>query len=196
MRSQVRFFMHGEDEQHFVQAIVEEPHTLLVNGPQWDTADVPLLDPVNLPPSAWYVLIWNKAEVPRLRAKRRGECWEVSNEHMTIQFLRCQLWDNSILCEGRISIATVGRAQALERRYKRLRKVIQHTFRNRVICWTTQKYPGSDKNLSEPDPQCWVGSGALEWLRHGRRHKFKLDRYSFLEGILCDKFAAKRPGSR
>jgi hypothetical protein len=193
MRSQVRFFMLAEDEKRFVQAILEEPHTVLVNGPQWDTADVPLLGAASLPSSAWYLLIWNRAEVPRLRVMRRDDCWEVSNEHTTIQFLRCQLWNKRILCAGRISVAPVGRALRLERRYKRLRKVIQNTCRNGVICWVDPRHPTSDKNPSEPDRQVWVGSRALEWLRQGRGHKFKLDRYSFVEAILCAESVARPP---
>ena len=106
MRSQVRFFMDSVDERPFVDAVVEEPHTFLINGPHWQSFTVPVVEPEDLATAESYLMIWNKAEIPRLRAKKVNGYWEAYNDNTTIQFLRSQLWDKAILTEGRISIAT------------------------------------------------------------------------------------------
>jgi hypothetical protein len=126
MRSQVRFLMDPEDERAFIQAVLAEPETVLGDGPPWHTPDPPLLDPAHLPATS-YLLIWNRREVPVLKAKKSGDVWEPVNEgNLTIQFLRSPLWDDNILCEGRIAVTTTSvRGAAVERRYRKLRKWIQ-----------------------------------------------------------------------
>jgi hypothetical protein len=185
MRSQVRFFMDAQDERAFIQAVVAEPDTVLVDGPPWKTAAIPLLDPARLPDSS-YLLIWNRAEASRLKAKASGDYWEPRyEEELTIQFLRSWLWDNCILCEGRIAVATttVG-AAAVERRYKRLRKMLQRMYQNEILCWWHPSGPTTEKNPSAPDASVWVGPGALAWLRSNPRHKFKQTRFNLSEAIL------------
>lgn len=183
MRSQVRFFLDAADEQEFASAVVEEPDTFLVNGPHWPSAAVPLVGPGQLSGADSYLMIWNKAEVPRLRAKRAGDYWEACNDRTTIQFLRSQLWDGTILTEGRIAIATED--ERIARRYRRLRKVLRQTCRNKVVCWTHPGAPTSAKNPGKPDRNVWVGPGALRWLQEGGRHKFKQERYGLVEAVVC-----------
>jgi hypothetical protein len=100
MRSQVRFFMDAGDERRFVDAILEEPNTFLVNGPHWETSTVPLVQPDRLADAGSYLMIWNGSEVPRLGAQRIGDCFEASNEKTTIQFLRSSLWERCNLDGG------------------------------------------------------------------------------------------------
>jgi hypothetical protein len=185
MRSQVRFFMDVQDERAFIHAVAAEADTVLVDGPPWKTAAIPLLDPGHLPDSS-YLLIWNRAEAPRLKAKASGASWEPRREEeLTIQFLRSWLWDNCILCEGRIAVATTTvQAAAVERRYKWLRKLIQSTYQNEILCWWHSSGPRTEKNPSAPDTSTWVGPGALAWLRSNPRHKFKQSRFSLSEAIL------------
>lgn len=45
MRSQVRFVMDPADEAEFIRAIVDEPGTVLVDGPTWATSNQPLPGP-------------------------------------------------------------------------------------------------------------------------------------------------------
>jgi hypothetical protein len=183
MRSQVRFFMNAADERRFADWIVEEPDTVLVNGPLWESAAVPVIEPLQLASAESYLMIWNKAEVPRLRAKRMADYWEAYNDSATIQFLRSRLWDGSILTEGRIAISSEN--EGIQRRYKRLRRIIQQTCRNEVVCWLHPGVPESAKNPSEPDRSVWVGAGALRWLRECKDHKFKKDRTALVEAIVC-----------
>jgi hypothetical protein len=187
MRSQVRFFMDADDERRFVDAIVEDPHTFLVNGPHWQSSAVPVVEPQNLASAESYLMIWNKAEIPRLRARKADGYWEAYNDRATIQFLRCELWDESILTEGRIAIATDD--AAIERRYKRLRRQIHQTFRNEIVCWFHPGAPRTAKNPSEPDHSVWVGPGALAWLRGKDRRKFKQERTAPTEAIVCADYA-------
>src|SRR5262249_54435101 len=156
-------FMDAGDEHRFVDAIVEEPHTFLVNGPHWQSSAVPVVEPEDLAGAGSYLMIWNKAEIPRLRAKKVDGYWEGYNDSTTIQFLRSQLWDESVLTEGRMAIATDD--VHIERRYKRLRRVIQQTFRNRILCWFHSGAARTAKNPSEPDRSVWVGPGAVAWLQ-------------------------------
>jgi len=183
MRSQVRFFMDAADERRFVDTVLEEPQTFLINGPHWKTPSVPVVVPENLSDAETYLMIWNKAVIPRLRAKRNNDYWEACNESTTIQFLRCRLRDEVVLTEGRIAVASD--REGVERLYSRLRKIIQQTFKNQVICWFAPDAPRTAKNPSKPDPSCWVGPGALEWLRKSTRHRFKQDGVANVEGIEC-----------
>jgi hypothetical protein len=183
-RSQVRFIMDAEDERPFIRAIVAEPETVLVGGPPWQTSDAPPLDSTRLP-NNYYLLIWNRREVPVLKAKKSDGVWEVANEgNLTIQFLRSQFWDETILCEGRIAVATTSaRSVAVERRYRKLRKWLQGAFRNNVVRWWHPLGPKTAKNPSEPDRTLWVGPSALQWLRSNSTHKFKQDRFGITEAI-------------
>ncbi|MEX2118328.1 MAG: hypothetical protein WD847_01855 [Pirellulales bacterium] len=56
MRSQVRFFMDAADERAFIEAVVQEPSTVLVDGPDRDGRQAPLVAPFCLPVDAWYQL--------------------------------------------------------------------------------------------------------------------------------------------
>jgi hypothetical protein len=181
MRSQVRFFMDAADERRFVDAIIDEPNTHLVNGPHWKSSAVPLVEPDHLADAESYLMVWNKSEVPRLSAKRLGDFFEAYNDKTTIQFLRSLLWDDEILTEGRIAVAS--HDKAIEQRYKRLRKIIQRTFENGILCWFHPGFPKSAKNPSKADRSVWVGAGALAWLRASRSHKFKQERYAPVEAI-------------
>jgi hypothetical protein len=183
MRSQVRFFMDAGDERRFADAIIEEPNTFLVNGPHWESATVPLVQPDRLTDADSYLMIWNRSEIPRLRAKRTGDSFEAFNDETTIQFLRSSMWDDSILTEGRIAIATDD--EEIARRYKRLRKLVQLTFANGILCWFHPGAPRTAKNPSKPDRSVWVGSGALAWLRMSQAHKFKQERAARVEAVLC-----------
>jgi hypothetical protein len=183
MRSQVRFFMDAADERRFVDAIIEEPNTYLVNGPHWESSAVPLVQPDRLADADSYLMVWNKSEVPRLSARRLGDFFDAYNDKTTIQFLRSSLWDDEILTEGRIAVATDDKA--IEQRYKRLRKIIQRTFENGILCWFHPGIPKSAKNPSKSDRSVWVGAGALAWLRTSRAHKFKQERNAHVEAILC-----------
>jgi hypothetical protein len=176
--------MSSADERSFVGAIVKEAHTVLVNGPQWPSPAAPLVDPPQLAGAETYLLIWNKSEVPRLSAKRSGAYWEAYNEKTTIQFLRCQLWDESVLTEGRIAISTEDKH--IQRRYQRLRQVIRQTCRNGLVCWLQPAAPRTAKNPSAPDRQVWVGPDALNWLRCSARHAFKQDRHGLTQAIICE----------
>jgi len=184
MRSQVRFIMDAEDERAFIRAVVAEPETVLVSGPPWQSSDVPLLDPTRLPDN-YYLLIWHRREVPVLKAKKSNGVWELTNEgNLTIQFLRSRFWDKTILCDGRIAIATTSaRGVAVERRYRKLRKWFQGTFRNNVVRWWHPPGPKTAKNPGAPDRTLWVGPSALQWLRSNSAHKFKQDRFGITEAI-------------
>lgn len=184
MRSQVRFFMDAADEQRFVDAIVAESDTFLINGPHWNSSRVPLVDPRRLAGAESYLMIWNKKEVPRLRAKNMGDYWEAYNDSTTIQYLRSVLWDQAILTEGRIAIATDD--PQIEGRYKRLRKVIKQICKNGVVCWYSPNSPKTEKNPSKPDRSVWIGPGALRWLQSSERHKFKLEPRDIVEAVVCN----------
>jgi len=175
--------MDAADERRFADVIVEETHTFLVNGPHWHSSRVPVVEPRDLADAESYLIIWNKAEVPRLRAKKRDDYWEAYNDSTTIQFLRSQLWHESILTAGRIAIATDN--VKIERRYKRLRKVIQQSFRNEIVCWIHSAAARTAKNPIKPDRSVWVGPGALAWLHEKAGRKFKLERPAPTEAIVC-----------
>jgi hypothetical protein len=179
--------MDADEERRFVDGIVEEPHTFLVNGPHWQSSAAPVVEPQNLASAESYLMIWNKGEIPRLRAKKSDGYWEAYNDSTTIQFLRCELWDESILTEGRIAIATAN--VQIVRRYKRLRRVIHKTFRNEIVCWFHAGAPRPAKNPSEPDRSVWVGPGALAWLRGKVGRKFKQERTAPTEALVCAKHA-------
>jgi hypothetical protein len=175
--------MEADDERRFVDAIVEEPHTILVNGPHWQSSTVPVVEPQDLASAGSYLMIWNKAEIPRLRAKKVDGYWEAYNDSTTIQFLRSDIWDESILTEGRIAIATYD--VHIERRYKRLRRVIHQIFRNEIVCWIHPGAARTAKNPSAPDRCVWVGPSAVAWLVGKVGRKFKQERSARTEAILC-----------
>jgi hypothetical protein len=179
--------MDADDERCFVDAIVEEAHTFLINGPHWQSSAVPVVKPQDLESADSYLMIWNKAEIPRLRAKKADGYWEAYNDSTTIQFLRSRLWDESILTEGRIAIATDD--AAIERRYKRLRRLVHQTFRNEIVCWLHAGAPRTAKNPSEPDRRVWVGPGALAWLRGKVGRKLKQERTAHTEALVCNDAA-------
>lgn len=187
MQSQVRFFMDALDERRFVEAILEEPHTFLINGPHWKSSAAPLVSTQDLPRADSYLMIWNKAEIPRLRAKKMNGYWEAYNDAKTIQFLRSQLWDDAILTEGRIAVATDD--GDIGRRFKRLRRVIQQVFRNEIVCWIHPSMPRTEKNPSPPDRSVWVGPGALAWFSSKAGRKLKQERNALTEAIVCPQSA-------
>jgi hypothetical protein len=174
--------MDAGDERRFVDAIVAEPHTFLVNGPHWQSSAVPVVEPQDLASAGSYLMVWNQAETPGLRAKKVDGQWEAYNDSTTIQFLRSELWDESILTEGRMAIASDD--VHIERRYKRLRRVIQQTFRNEIVCWIHPGAARTAKNPSAPDRQVWVGPGALAWLLGEVGRKFKQERSARTEAIV------------
>ena len=178
MRSQVRLFMDAADERAFVGEITRDPAAVLVDGPRWETREPPLLSPKRLPVRAGYVLIWSRADVPRLKTRRENDLWEVANESETVQFLRCRVWGGAVLTEGRIAVACPD-GHPVERRYKALRRWIRSAFRNRVVCWTDPE--GTVKGT--PDASVWVGPGALAWLASDARRRFKQGRENRSEAV-------------
>lgn len=188
MRSQVRFFMDADDERAFVDEVVRDLATVLVEGPRWEIRKPLLLNPKRLPARAGYVVIWNPADVPRLKTRRYpdGHGFEIANEPETIQFLRCCICDGTVLTEGRIAVACPD-GHPVERRYKALRKWIRGTFRNRVVCWTD-----AERTVrSPPDATVWVSPGALAWLASDERRQFKQGRFYRSEAVLCDAAAGQ-----
>jgi hypothetical protein len=175
--------MDAADERRFVDTIVEEPDTLLVNGPHWQSSAVPVVEPQDLAGAGSYLMIWNKTEIPRLRVKKVPGYWEAYNDSTTVQFLRSELWDESILTEGRIAIATDD--VQIERGYRRLRRVIHRSFRNEIVRWFHSGAAKGAKNPSEPDRSVWVGPGAVAWLLGKVGRKFKQDRAALTEAIVC-----------
>lgn len=54
-----------------------------------------------------FAVIWNMADVPRLKIRRcpDGHGFEIANQPKAIQFLRCHVWDGTVLTAGRITVA-------------------------------------------------------------------------------------------
>ena len=108
MRSQIRFFLHPGEEVLVFQEIVSEDGVVVTNGSNWPTAEPPVVRDVSeLEGSAD---IWSPMEFPNAHAERvesrKGNFWSFRDSSATVQWILCQLWDSSVLTEGRFAIAT------------------------------------------------------------------------------------------
>jgi hypothetical protein len=176
MRSEVRLMMLPEDEDEFLRSILDEPGTVLVDGPRWDTPEPPIAsDFAGVGP---HLLVWKPSEHPKLAANRHEKggsaWWYCRDERATIQFLRCRYRPGDrFVSEGRLAVATTERgerttpgspASPVERRFLALRRRIHKVYTNRVIIWQNRSLPRSRTNPLKPDPGLWVGPRALRWL--------------------------------
>src|SRR5260370_19404575 len=158
MRSEVVFVMHPSDEAEFVNLVIAEPGTVLVNGPTWSSPRPPIK--TDIQSCGNYAMIWNPSETPALAGrhlrKENAEWWYCENEFLTIQFLRSGFqFGEPFLFEGRTALATTDKgggefhgpsAHAIEERFKRLRKFIKKNYANGVIIWQNTSLPRSKTN--------------------------------------------------
>jgi len=175
--------MHPKDEDEFAQFVLAESGVVFVHGSNWSTPQPPLVESRRELRDYAPLLIWASTETPPLVAERiewrDGVFWNWTSEHLTIQFLRSDLFQRKILTEGRIAVATEPcskqEARRLEERYRRLRKWLKARYRNSVMCWHPDK----------PDVSAWVGPHAIDWVKSGVGREFR----QFREGsaaVLCD----------
>jgi hypothetical protein len=174
MRSQLRFVMHPGDERDFVSELLRDESVVLINGPRWKTSRPEVhrsLDAID----DWYCIIWSRTDLPELDAEFMPRCndWYCRSQGGTIQFLRSRLIA-SVLLEGRLAINTDSqppeRAEAVERRYRNLRKFVQRRYRKGVLRWRNPRLPSPSPvdrsaNPSKPDTSLWLGPAAAQWLQ-------------------------------
>lgn len=193
MRSQLCVVMHPEDEAAFLAEVLRDFSVQLINGPRWKSSS-PVITR-NIFEIGFYCLIWSPDDLPILAAEYipQQNDWYCRSEFATIQFLRCSIKDD-VISDGRIAVSTwdapVQTAEAVERRYKQLRKSIKKEFRNSVVHWqntaATILPAGLNRsaNPSNPDKALWVGPAALKWLASSKRRCIKQSFESRVEGRL------------
>jgi hypothetical protein len=189
LRSQVRFFMHPDDEAAFADFLLLDETIFFVDGPRWPESTPPTTRQIGSLKGN-YCIIWSRGDIRRLRAQHYPECndWYCSSEQATIQFLRSELIAETQITEGRIAVGTpscgtksftLESIARLEGRFRSARSFIRRHYFNEAIQWFSPGAPiapaaaSRSGNPSKPDPQVWVGPVALEWLKSRKRRCFR-----------------------
>lgn len=200
MRSQIRFAMHPDDEREFVAHVLGDESVVFIDGPRWESeSPLSCRDIAKL--TGTYCIVWSPRDLQKLTAKYVPTCkdWYCDSEYATIQFLRSELLENSVIIEGRIAVSTEieftpkfseASAKQVEARFKMLRRFIKTNYSNSIIRWKSANAPiapaGPQRsaNPSKPDPQIWIGPAALAWMKHRKTRCIKQFRNGFVEGRL------------
>lgn len=198
MRTQVRFAMHPEDEQLFVDEILTDANAVFIDGPRWKNEKPEVYRTIES--TGYYCIIWSPKDKTLLQSEYIETCndWYCKSEFATIQFIRSSLHDENVLTEGRIAISTrhakgnesdISFAEPLEKRYKSLRKFIKKHFSNSIIIWENVKLPRSPKTSTrsanpsdKPDSSLWIGPAAIKWLKENPERCIKQSPTGFVEG--------------
>lgn len=192
MRSQLRFVMHPDDEFVFLKEILNDDSVVLVDGPRWRSSSPETTREISS--IGRYCIVWSHEDLTELTAEYIQTCgdWYCRSEHSTIQFLRSSL-SGEILTEGRIAVSTDAAEQStarrVERRYRKLSRMIKGAYSNSVVCWqdtqrsTTPTGPRY-ANPSAPDPSLWVGPAAMIWLLSDRARRVTQYVENRVEGVV------------
>lgn len=194
MRSQIRFVMSAEDERAFAAQILSDPGIELIDGPRWSSSE-PAAHRAFEALTDYYCIVWPRSQVPTLSARPldNGE-WYCDSQAQTLQWLRSRSLPG-LLTEGRLAIGSspeLAGAAKLERRYRAWSRWLKAAYRNRQLCWRNPTLPmlpaapGRSANPGEPDPQVWVGPGALDWLRADLSRRVKAFPAAAVEAVLVE----------
>lgn len=193
MRSQLRFVMHPDDEFTFMETLLRERETVLIDGPRWKSETPPVTR--NVSEIGSHGIIWSPNDLAVLPAKFISSCgdWACRGEHATIQFLRSSIVD-SVITEGRLAISTDplrhDGAGQVERRYKFLSRSIKRTYENAIVRWRNPHLPhptSTTKRTANPsnlDRSLWVGPFAHRWLADDSSRRIKQDPSFRVEGTV------------
>ena len=194
MRSQIRFVMNAEDEHAFAAQILSDPGMALIDGPRWPSPE-PVAHRALKALTDYYCIVWPRSQIATLSARPLDDGqWYCDSEAQTLQWLRSRSLPG-LLTEGRLAIGSspelAGAAQ-LEQRYRAWLRWLKAGYRNRQLRWQNPALPmlpaapGRSTNPGEPDPQVWVGPGALDWLRADRRRRVKAFPAAAVEALLVE----------
>jgi hypothetical protein len=178
--------MHPEDERDFANVLLSDETIQFIDGPRWKSKAPEYSR--KLEDIGWYCIIWSPTDLDPLDSRFVPTCndYYCESEYATIQWLRCEL-DNESIIDGRIAISTQGgfgrfseaQAKQVDARFSKLRRYVKQHYSNSVARWYDDRFPFAPKgpkrsaNPSDPDKSLWVGPAALTWLRADKNRRIE-----------------------
>jgi hypothetical protein len=167
VRSQVRFFMHPDDELEFLR----------VAGPPFT------VDPAASPITHLRGVASSTDDAGRIQFWRSQLVGSVLTDG------RIALATSGFNLESRLPHALVEESEAL---YRRLRRHVRRHFANSVVRWWNPSLPPGPTNPTSLDQAMWVGPAAMAWWTSDPDHRLKSSINGLVEVLPPSRGAAEQ----